>query len=137
MSFKLNFKKVFIALVFIFMGLLSIYFYVYKSHRDIATEQASYSLNAQEIISEFKTDFEKATTKYANQTIIIYGNITHLDLDSKIIMLQESISVTGVDGINDLKLQQKLTIKGRLVGYDDLLEEIVVDQSIILNTDAP
>jgi hypothetical protein len=131
MRFKLNFKSVLLVLVLVVVGFTAIYFYAYQDHRDIATEEPSFSLNAQDLKSEFSSDFEKASGIYANKTMVIYGNITALDLDNKILMLNESISILGIENLQSLKLEQQITIKGRLVGYDELLEEIVVDQSVI------
>lgn len=136
MRFKLNFKKVIISLVFLAAIITVFYFYAYQSHRDIATENAAFTMDSSEIIAAFSEDFKKATQKYANQTILINGTISNIDLDEKIIMLNESISVLGIEKIELLKSKQKLTIKGRLVGYDELLGEIVIDQSVIINSDA-
>jgi len=136
MIFKFSLKKIVVVLVLILMASVAVYFYAYKSHRNIADEAAVFSIEAQNLKSEFNSSIEGATQKYANETIIIYGIVSMLDLDSKIITLNENISVQGIQEISTIQPNQKLTIKGRLVGYDDLLEEIVIDQATIQNSDA-
>ena len=86
-------------LIFFFL-LISIfafvYFYVYKSHREISSEDAAFNVNATELLEEFQTDEATATTKYANLTIEIYGEITKLDLENNIIFINDGISVQMV-----------------------------------------
>lgn len=135
MGLKLNFKTVIIFISLTLFGFLSIYFYAYKEHRDIASEEASFSLDANVLIQDFTLNIDLAVKKYTNQTLNIHGLVTHLDIKNKIIMMDESISVQGIQNISAIKKDQKITIKGRLVGYDDLLNEIVIDQANIQNLD--
>lgn len=135
MGLKLNFKTVIIFISLTLFGFSSIYFYAYKGHRDIASEEASFSLDANDLIQDFTLNIDLAVKKYTNQTLNIHGLVTHLDIKNKIIMMDESISVQGIQNISAIKKDQKITIKGRLVGYDDLLNEIVIDQANIQNLD--
>lgn len=135
MGLKLNFKTVIIFISLTLFGFLSIYFYAYKGHRDIASEEASFSLDANRLIQDFTLNVDTAGKKYTNQTLNIHGLVTLLDLTNNIIMMNEYISVQGIQNISTIKKNQKITIKGRLVGYDDLLNEIVMDQAIIQNID--
>jgi small nuclear ribonucleoprotein (snRNP)-like protein len=135
MGLKLNFKTVIIFISLTLFGFLSIYFYAYKGHRDIASEEASFSLDANVLIQDFTLNVDTAGKKYTNQTLNIHGLVTLLDLTNNIIMINEYISVQGIQNISAIKKNQKITIKGRLVGYDDLLNEIVMDQAIIQNID--
>jgi hypothetical protein len=133
MRFKLNFNKMMVILLLILTFFTAIYFYIYKSHRNISKENAAFTVNAAHIINEFSEDFEVANQKYADQTIEISGYISDLNLDQKVLMLNESITFLGIDNFESLEANQKITIKGRLVGYDELIEEIIVDQSIVSN----
>jgi small nuclear ribonucleoprotein (snRNP)-like protein len=135
MGLKLNFKTVIIFISLTLFGFLSIYFYAYKGHRDIASEEASFSLDANVLIQDFTLNVDTAGKKYTNQTLNIHGLVTLIDLTNNIIMMNEYISVQGIQNISTIKKNQKITIKGRLVGYDDLLNEIVMDQAIIQNID--
>lgn len=128
-------KKVLLILSFIVLvAFCYINFYVYKDHRDINSESASFTVSVTKLHDEFLKDANTGTKKYADKTIETYGSITSLDLESNTIVLDKKLSVTMVDKIsNDFKVDQKIKIKGRFVGYDDLLEELKMDQSTILN----
>jgi hypothetical protein len=112
-----------------------VYFYVYKSHREISSEDAAFNVIATELLEEFQTDEATATTKYANLTIEIYGEITKLDLENNIILINDGISVQMVAFDKQLNVSESIHVKGRLVGYDDLMEEIIIDQAIITDNE--
>lgn len=128
-------KKVLLILSFIVLAAFCyINFYVYKDHRDINSESASFTVSVIQLHDEFLKDANAGTKKYADKTIETYGIITSLDLESNTIVLDKKLSVTMVDKISgDLKTDQKIKIKGRFVGYDDLLEELKMDQCKIVN----
>ena len=114
-----------ILLVLAFVG----YKYVYKSHRDIATETVSYSVAVQDVHAAFLKNDSLANAKYLDKTIVIYGKITDIDLSNKIITVDEKLLATFNKKLPpNLKLQQNIKIKGRLIGFDDLLEELKMDQ---------
>lgn len=106
-----------------------VYFYVYKQHRDISLEQPAYEISAKNLVAEFLSNNTSASSKYVDQTISIYGNITSLDLTSNTIIVDEKIVVVLLEGqIQKLSVGENQIIKGRLVGFDDLFEEIKMDQ---------
>ncbi|RXR29131.1 hypothetical protein EQG68_13450 [Flavobacterium piscinae] len=126
-----------IVIIF-FLGTLSVsaffYFYVYKSHRNITTETVAFSLSAIQLHREFMNDSEANVKKYADKTIETYGKITSLDLENDAIVLDDKVFLKMTDKISkDLTIQQTIKIKGRFVGFDDLLEELKMDQCIIVN----
>lgn len=128
-------KKV-IIIFFLGISLVAafIYFYVYKSHRDIGSESAAFSISVLQLHDYFIEDAEFNTKKYADKTIETYGRITSLDLENNAIVLDEKLSLTMSEKISDsLKIEQMLKIKGRFVGFDDLLEELKMDQCEIVN----
>jgi len=110
-----------------------VYFYVYKSHREISSEEAAFRLNSSELFEEFQTDEAIATAKYANLTLEIYGKITKLDLENNIIIINDGISVQMVAFDKQLNVSESINVKGRLVGYDDLMEEVIIDQATIID----
>ena len=63
---------------------------------------------------------------------MIYGKISSLDLATNTIILNEKVIAVLVSKQNgSLSVGQKIAIKGRFVGYDDLFEELRMDQCII------
>lgn len=125
-----------IVIIF-FLGALSVsaffYFYVYKSHRNISSESASFSISVLQLHSDFIENAESNTKKYADKTIETYGKITSLDLENNAIVLDEKLFLTMTEKITkDLKIQETIKVKGRFVGFDDLVEELKMDQCEIV-----
>ena len=125
-------KKIIIAFASILILAFIVYKYMYKSHRDIATETVSYTASVNEVYTAFQQNDSLANAKYIDKTLEIYGKITNIDLQSKIITVDEKLSARFTNSIpNTLKLQNTITLKGRVVGYDDLLSEVQMDQCTI------
>jgi hypothetical protein len=126
-------KKFMIVFSLVIIVAIGIYFYTYQSHRDIATEKPDYSLTLSDLQKDFETNDSLFNAKYADKTIEIYGKITAIDLKNKSIMLDDKIAIS-LDTLeaNSLKISDTTFIKGRYVGFDDLLEEFKIDQAIIL-----
>ena len=125
-------KKIFIALLLVLALVIVAYNYMYKSHRDISTETVTYSETPAQVYDAFQKNDSLANSKYLDNTIEIYGKITNIDAQNKIITVDEKLTARCTNGIpNTLKLQNPITLKGRVVGYDDLLEEIQMDQCTI------
>lgn len=131
-------KKYFkIVISIVFLSLLAgtmIYFYAYKEHRNISSEKPDYELKAEQLIKEFDSNIEIANQKYADRTIISYGKITSLDLNNRMIVVDEKIVIEFSISIpKQLKIGDALKSKGRFVGYDELFQELKIDQATILN----
>lgn len=125
-------KKAIIIFVIIISGAVGIYFYAYKSHRDISTEQPDFTLSLSQLQNDFNSNDSLFNAKYADKTLQIYGKITSLDLQNKAIMVDEHISISCIDALpSNFIVSDSVSVKGRYVGYDDLLEEFKIDQAII------
>lgn len=127
-------KKIIIVLVSVLtIAAIGLYFYTYQSHRDISTEDADFTFNFSQLQTDFEANDSLFNAKYADKTMEIYGKITAIDLQNNSIMLDEKIAVTFSDSIDkNSKISDAIYIKGRYVGFDDLLEEFKIDQAIIL-----
>jgi hypothetical protein len=126
-------KKKLIVVVFILLLLaFAVYKFLYKEHRDIASEDVTYVETVVQVFDAFQNDTQKANAKYLDKTIEISGKITNIDAQNKLITVDEKLSAKLTNGIPaDLKLQNPVILKGRVVGYNDLLEEIEMDQCTI------
>ena len=126
-------KKVFILILILAVVGFGVYRYMYHEHRDIATEDASYTATVKEVFGAFKANETAANAKYANKTILVKGKISEIDLEAKIITVDENLSATFTDKPSaTIKVGDAITLKGRLVGYDgDLLNQIQMDQCTI------
>jgi hypothetical protein len=109
------------------------YKYVYQSHRDISEESASFTVAVPEIHKEFITNDSLAYAKYLDKTIQLQGKISQIDTLGNSLLLDEKLVVLLKDKISDQqKINQNITVKGRFIGYDDLLDELKIDQATIV-----
>lgn len=126
-------RKIILVILFLLL-LVGGYFYVYKEHRDIAKEEVSYDIAVMTLFSEYQSNESTANTKYLDKTIVVSGKVSSLNKETKSIVLDEKLFATFLDQIpSTIKPNSQIKIKGRLLGYDSLLEEIKMDQCIILN----
>lgn len=127
-------KTLYLLLFFCFVVVTTAIFkYVYRPHKDIQASETSYKVTATVLSSAFALDVEAASQKFLNKTIEVSGNITSIDNQSIVLnavvicYFKEMNSDTNNDNMS------LFTIKGRCIGYDELLEEIKLDQCSIIN----
>lgn len=125
-------KKIIVSLLVILVVLFVLYQYLYKSHRDIANEEVLFTTTASIILDEFKKDEVAANTKYLDKTILIYGKITDLDLKEKSVTIDDILLGKFSESESSLKTNDSIRCKGRFIGYDELLEEIKMDQITLI-----
>lgn len=124
-------KKWVILIVLCIVVVIIGYRYVYQDHRDIATETSLYKLTALDISNEFAINPIASENKYLNKTIEVSGNIS--DKNPQNITIEGKVFCQFSDKIQtDLKTDQ-IKIKGRFIGYDDLLEQVKLDQCTIID----
>jgi len=122
-------NKVIFSLILV-VGILFAYHYIYPDHRIISEEPVSYNLDAESFFNEFAEDSQNAELKYLDQTIIILGVITSIDYKS--VTISNKIYGQFETLNSDLKVNDSIAIKGRCIGFDDLLEEIKLDQCSVI-----
>ncbi|MDO7170636.1 OB-fold protein [Mariniflexile sp. AS56] len=121
-----------LILVILLLAGFAGYNYIYQSHRDIHEEQAAYTLSAQALSTAFLKTPSESELKYLNKTIEISGNIT--EINKKDLTLNESVFCQFSNLITlPSKKGTNIKIKGRVIGYDDLLEQVKVDQCFIVD----
>ena len=124
-------RKWWVLFFIVITSLFLVYNYIYQDHRDIKTEQASYSTTAKALQLAFVNTPATSQKKYLDQSIEISGKVSKISKNA--ITLNGSIFCVFLDKNNSIKINQTLTVKGRFVGYDDLLEEIKLDQCSVTN----
>lgn len=125
-------KKIVITFIVLIVALLFAYKYLYHEHRDIANEKPLFSITVNELLKDFLADESKANAKYLDKSITIKGKITNIDVPNKTVVLDEKVFVILLTS-TEVKLNTEVSIQGRLIGYDSLLEEIKIDQAQINN----
>lgn len=123
-------KKWFIIILICVIGFLG-YKYVYQDHRNIANESSVYKITAIDISNEFEINPIASENKYLNKTIEVNGKIS--DKNSKNITIDNKVFCQFSSKIPRVLDTNLITVKGRFIGYDDLLEQVKLDQCLIIN----
>ncbi len=128
----MKFKWIFILLLFLILVWVG-YSYIYKGHRDISSESGMKISSVENIFNEFKQNENNANKRYLDKVIQVKGKVTQIDSIQKTITIDEKLfsSFQKVD-FENCKLNSTLVLKGRFIGYDDLLEELKMDNCVII-----
>ena len=105
---------------------------MYQEHRDIKSEKAAFHIESTVFGNEYAVDVQKATEKYIDKTIQISGKVTEIENDS---FTLDNLVVCYTDSttLKKITLNSKLFVKGRSIGYDELLGLVKLDQVSIIN----
>lgn len=124
-------KRNWIALIIVLIITTVIgYNYVYQDHRDIENEQTEFTMSSVEINQLFSKNPTSVEQKFLNKTIEVSGLIT--DINSNDITIDDKIFCQFSNNLEtSLNKNEKVKIKGRVIGYDDLLEQVKLDQCSI------
>jgi hypothetical protein len=122
--------KILLALVIIItLGFLAYNYVMTSGARDLETEKSEFVVEGSKIMEEFTTNSESATTKYLNKAVEISGKVTAID--KNVVTINETISCQ-LKTENAVTLNSNVVVKGRITGFDDLLEELKLDQCLIV-----
>lgn len=101
-------KKIVLFCIVFIIGAYLLYQYIYKEHRDISTEKASFAISVVELKKEYNENDSLANVKYLDKTIQIHGSITNIDLSNKMVTIDSSLTAI-IKGENaSLKIYDKL-----------------------------
>lgn len=124
-------SKVKIALVFIFVAVASMFIanrIVYKPHELMKDLNEVFAGTA----NDFKLKYLKNPAKWSNAIVLLNGEITSLDNNGAMLSDIVFCQFEDENSTDYLKEGKNVTVKGRFIGYDDLLEEMKLDNCIIL-----
>lgn len=125
----MNKKVIIISVSVLTILLVAAVGYNYVLHggaRNLSNEYTAFNLTSKVIIDEFSLQTDASNKKYLDKAITISGTIT--SISEKEVIIDNSIVCTLKETDVTLRVNQKVTLKGRLVGYDDLMGEIKLDQ---------
>ncbi|HSC54112.1 MAG TPA: hypothetical protein VLC98_10840 [Phnomibacter sp.] len=119
------------VLLGVIVGSWAIWYVFFKPHRNVGSEKAAYTLSSADLSKAFATD-TAAVTKYIDQAILIEGPITaieggHISFENIICNMDS----TETPKLGSLQVGQSVKVQGRLTTYNDLMEEIMMDQCIL------
>ena len=120
-------KKNKILLIITILGIsaFSVFKYIYKPHKKTENLNSIFQGSPE----EFKNEVLKKPYFYQNTIVEIKGKVISRDVNG--IMLNEAIYCSIKD--TSIVMEKVITIKGRYIGYDDLIEEFKIDKCIIIN----
>ncbi len=128
MSLSKNNKAIIAIVCFtiVIAGFVS-YKIAYKAHPSIVSQKVDFTGTA----TTFLVQIKEHPQKWQHPIVSLKGTITAIDTQG--IMLDEIVYCQFKDSTQLASLQQQQTviIKGRMIGYDDLLEEVKLDQCIL------
>lgn len=94
--------------------------------RDLQSEEAAFTLKAKDFITEFTVKETDANKKYLEKPVVISGVIT--SINDKEVLLDEVVVCGFTTADTSLKVGQTVAVKGRVVGFDDLMGSVNMDQ---------
>lgn len=123
-----------LKIILLFSAILIIGFFSYRyamtgGARDLESETSEFSVSASGVFGEFSANAQMATTKYLNKAVEISGKVTNVT--DNVITLDQKVSCQ-LQVSEQVALNSQVKIKGRVTGYDDLLEELKLDQCLIV-----
>jgi tRNA_anti-like len=125
-------KNIAIFIVFTAIGFFG-FKYLYGGGRDFDSEESLKVNSVETILSAFLTNQEKANAVYLNKLIEVSGKVTQVDIQEKSVMIDNKLYATlKAEDIKAIKVNDVLRLKGRFLGYDELLEEIKVDNCSVI-----
>lgn len=118
------------ALPLLIVGILALaaYWYVFhKPHRDLIHEEAAFSLSANILMSDFQKDRAMADSLYIDQIISLKGVVK--ELQEAALILEPGIygSLDSTETMPALKVGDSVQIRGRVLSFDELFEEVKLD----------
>lgn len=116
--------------VIVLLGLVGYNYVMHGGARDLTSEETAFTVTSSEISNEFTTNADEANKKYLEKPIAISGVITSVK-DNEVI-IDNIIICNLLKSDSSIKENQKTTIKGRFVGFDDLMGEFKLDQCFII-----
>lgn len=127
-------KKFILITIFLCISGFFAYQYIFRKKTDIINTETNFSISSAILDKDFLNNQESFNKKYLDKTIELTGTISEIDSASNAILIDNKVFATFNNKTETgFKLNQIVHIKGRLVGYDDLLEYFKFDQVYIIN----
>ena len=126
---SLSKKNKFIVTILIVFSVIgfAIYTYAMRAPTAIENKKIDFSGASDELLLKIIDD----TEAWQDKIVVVSGEVTNID--DKGIMLSSKIycQLKQVSDLQKINPSNNISLKGRIIGYDDLLEELKLDQCII------
>lgn len=104
---------------------------LYKDARNIEKEEAAHRLSSAKLLHEYKQDLTTSDSAYLNKTIEVSGKVTQVS--DSLLTLDSGISCSFGTRLGQEIKGTKVTLKGRCIGFDELMEEVKLDQCTLIH----
>ena len=123
-------KKIVIILLLLVLLMGFFYFFTYrKTHTDWTKIKPQISLSAKELLQRYQIS-EKNNLN--NIVVQVSGTVTALE-DSLYILDKAVVCKPAADIKFNINKKEFVTVKGRCLGYDELLMEVRLDHVVVLD----
>ena len=120
-----------IFVVFSIFILLVFKKYIYKKHENISLKNPDFVISSDKLYYDFTNFTDSSNSKYLNKIILIDGNL--ISLDDRNILLSPGISILLEKNITKINQKEEIKIKGRCLGFDNILMEVRIDKATLVN----
>lgn len=103
---------------------------LYKEARNIAEEKPAFQLSSLQLLSNYKANMSVSDSSYLNKTLEISGKVTQIS--DSLLTLDSGISCSFAKNLAPDIHGKEITLKGRCIGFDELMEEVKLDQCILI-----
>ena len=122
-----------ISLLFFIAFFGTVFFTYNKPHKDFSAAQTDITLEAAKLYEHYQNDLSDANLKFLDKVLLVNGPVT--ELNSNLVIIGGNI-VCSLDSSyildTGIKLDDKISVKGRCIGYDDLFGEVRIDHCFIM-----
>ena len=103
-----------------------------KPHKDYSKEEVTKSWTANELTTWFATHSEAEHAQWQDQVVVVEGVISSASDAGAI--LESGVVVTWEENKNPgTEIQGLVSVKGRILGFDDLFGEVRLDHAELLH----
>ncbi len=124
-------KLVWVIVIVVFLGGAYATYLWFKPHRDIQGEKAKYELSSTALSKAYADGQDGANEVYLDQVVQVSGKVE--EVDETHIKLEGGIFCNGQYSSASIKAGDQVTVKGRVVGYDELFGEVRIDNAQIID----
>lgn len=120
--------KIILSLVLLLtiIGVLGYNYVMHGGARNLSNEATNFTVTSNEITKEFNENATVANKKYLEKAVAVKGIVTEIHANQ--IIVDDNIVCDLKSKNSKIKLNQSITLKGRVVGFDDFMGEIKLDE---------
>lgn len=121
-------RNKFLVVLFILLIVgYSAYKYAYKPHKTIEELKIDFEGSSTDFLQKVSQNFSEWNTK----VVQLSGKVTAIDENGISLENQIYCQLKNTDARLSIKENDNIQIKGRVIGYDDLLDELKLEQCIL------